>query len=130
MNLAGGPGTTVRLAVPLLPSDVAVIVTVPSFFELATPAASIETIVGSELLHVTGRVRVVPSMSLIVVVNCRVLTTGKGVRSPPMATVSTLGCIITAYTAKRLTFPVTVFAVRFTVLPGTTRHDDPTSSYS
>ena len=93
----GGPGTTSTVAVPDFPSDVAVIVTVPGVFALATPvAASIDKTAGLELLHETGRVSVVPSLSFSVAASCLVVTTAIGERSPPTVTVSTFGSIITA----------------------------------
>src|SRR5215217_6346237 len=100
MSFDGGPATTESVADADFPSDVAVIWTDPGTFAVARPvAALIERIAGSELLHETGRVRVVPSLSFSVAVNCRVAITGIAERSPPIVTVSTLGSIITAYVA-------------------------------
>ena len=129
ISFAGAPGTTLSVAVPDFPSDVAVTVTLPGIFALASPVdASIDITAGSELDHVTGRVIVAPSMSLSVAESCRVVTTGTGVRSPPIVTLSTRGGFMIANTPARVTEAVTVLSEVFAALPATTVHAPPTSS--
>ncbi len=119
------------VACPDFPSDVAVTVTDPGVCAVASPVVGlIDRIAAFELLHETAHVSVVPSLSLTVAVSCLVVTTGIGDRSPATVTVSTFGSIITEYVPTCVTAPDTVFSVRLTVLPVTTRHADPTTSYS
>src|SRR5215208_6462403 len=121
-SLDGGPATTEIVAVPDFPSDVAVTVTDPGTFAVANPFPSIVSTATSEVLHDTGLVRVVPSLSLMVAVSCLVVTTGIGERFPAIVTVSTRGCIITEKVPTCETEAETFFALTSTVLPAITRH--------
>ena len=117
--------------VPDLPSEVAVTTALPGVLELASPvAASTVSTAGFELDQATGRVSVVPSLSLSVAVSWRVVMTAIGVVSPPTVTVSTRGRIITASVPNLLTLPVTVLASVLTVLFGMTAHAPETTSKS
>jgi hypothetical protein len=79
LTLATGSGAgveTERAAVPLLPDDVAVIVTLPGLTAVATPFAVIVAMVGLELLQVTAALATgVPPAIVTVALSCCVAPT-------------------------------------------------------
>ena len=90
-----GSNSTLIVAVALCPSTVAEIVVVPGATAVATPSVEMAAIVGSALLHVTGRpVSTCPSASFAVAMNACV---------PPSVTVADAGL-----TASEATGPCTV----------------------
>jgi hypothetical protein len=103
VTVATGTGTTATVAVPLLPSLLAVIVTVPGATPVTTPPGDTVATAGALVAHVTVRpVRVLPLASLVVALSVTLLCT---------QTVAVSGLTVTVATGTGVTVTVAV-AVR------------------